>query len=167
MSCLDDIKKCIHKSAEVEGDARNYLEEKKTNTKVQIRTNGQYLLYDFEKVKPRLFTFFENTKEVKGLNKIADNVLFIEDNKGALWVFVIELKQNNGMPDKQLYATKQFVLYLLNSINRACKKDYKPNVRGIGYSKKCRPTTKPKYPYDSNKNAYVSGDKLILSNYLI
>lgn len=167
MSCLNDIKKCIHKSAIIEGVGRNFLEEKRTNTKVQLCTDGAYLIYDFEKVKQPLFPFFERTEEVKGLNVIADRVLFIEDSKNELWVFVIELKQSKGNPQPQLIATKQFVEFLLHSINRLCKTKYIPKVRGIGYSKNFRPTTKPKNPYDKINNTYISGDKLILSNYLI
>ena len=167
MSCLGDIQKCIHKSAIIEGVGRNFLEEKGTNTKVQLCTDGKYLLYDFEKIKQPLFPFFERSAEVKGLNSIADKVIFIEDSKDELWVFVIELKQNKGNPQTQLFATKLFVEFLLKSVNRFCKTNYKPKIRGIGYSKNYRPNTKPKNPYDKVNNAYVTGDKLILSNYLI
>jgi len=166
MSCLSDIQKCIHQDALIDGNAKNFLEEKGTNTKVQIQTNGQYLQYDFEKIKQPLFPFFKKTTEVKGLNAIADKILFLEDNKGLLWVFIIELKENKGNPIHQIVATNHLIEYIINSVNRICKSNYKPNIRGIGYSRLVRPTTKLKTIYKNNI-AFVSGDKLILSNYLI
>ena len=164
MSCLSDIKKCIQKIALIEGKERNYLEEKATKTKILLNTEGQYLLYDFERIKQPLFPFFESNEDVKGLNAIADKILFTEDNKGKIWVFIIELKQGKGSPQNQLFATKQLIIYILESINRTCKTDYKAELRGLGYSKKFRPTTKQK-TYDKHNNAYFCGERLILSNY--
>ena len=165
MICLNDIRECIHHSALVEGNARNFLEEQKTNTKIQLCVDGQYLLYDFEKIEQPLFPFFE--KGVKGLNAIADKVIFTEDSDGNLWAFVIELKQGKADPSSQLHATKQFVKYVLESISRACKTEYKVELRGLGYSKNHRPTTKLKNPYDKFQNALFTGKKLFLSYYQI
>jgi len=125
MSCLSDITKCIHSSALIVGIERNYLEEKATKTKVQLNTGGQYLLYDFERIKKPLFPFFENNSQVKGLNAIADKILFSEDSKGKIWVFIIELKQGKGDPKKQLFATKQLIMFILDSINRIVR----PNIK--------------------------------------
>jgi len=167
MSCLSDITKCIHSSALIVGIERNYLEEKATKTKVQLNTGGQYLLYDFERIKKPLFPFFENNSQVKGLNAIADKILFSEDSKGKIWVFIIELKQGKGDPKKQLFATKQLIMFILDSINRICKTEYKVEMRGLGYSKRFRPTTRARKIYDHNNIAFFSGDKLNLSNYQV
>jgi len=166
MGSLTDIQKCIHQDALIEGNAKNFLEEKSTSTKVQIQATGQYLQYDFEKIRQPLFPFFKKSDETKGLNSIADKVLFSEDNKGNLWVIIVELKANKGNPIHQIVATSLFVEYLIHSVNRICKTNYKPKIRGIGYSKAVRPTTKPKTIYTKDI-AFVSGDKFILSNYLV
>lgn len=167
MSCLTDIKACIKTTALVDGTAKNFLEERKTSTKIQISTDGQYLQYDFEKIRQPLFPFFENTSDVKGLNAIADKVIFSEDRNGNVWVFIIELKLGKGDPNKQIYSTKQFIEYLLASINRVCKTNYNVNIRGLGYSKNYRPPTKFKNPYNTNSVAYFTGDKINLALYRI
>lgn len=166
MGCLEDIRTCINKVAQIEGSDRNFLEEKKTGTKIQIVTEGQYLLYDFEKIKQPLFPFFERTETVAGLNAIADKVLITVDKKNVLWILVVELKKNNGNPQNQLYATRQFMNYIIESVNRQCKADYKAELRGLGYSKLIRPTTRPGNIYDINKNAFFSGDVLKVVHYL-
>lgn len=166
MSYLDEINKCIEKSALVTGVSQNYLEEKLTHTKVKVSSMGKYLQYDFEKVKPRLFLFFENAG-VPGLHAIADKVLFIEGNKDVVWVFVIELKQNKGGAYKQIEATKLFVDFLISSVNRACNTSCTLKVRGFAYSKMWRPLTKVKKPFDELNNTHISGESLIISNYFI
>lgn len=167
MGFIEDIKKCINTNAEIAGVERNTLIEKKAKppTKVQLQTEGVYLLYDFEKLK-NPFPFFEKTEEAKGLNAIADYVIFTE-NKDKLWAVIIELKNGKGDPKNQIFATKQFASYLIESINRQCKKKYKVEIRGIAYSKLTRPTTNPRKPYDKLNNAYISGSKLNLTNYLV
>lgn len=163
MSFLDDINRCIHSDARVDGKEKNYLVEERTRTKVQIKSDGQYLLYDFEKIKG-LFPFFEN--DIAGLKSIADNVVFNSDERGNHWVFVIELKNKEVKPN-QIYATKQFIDYIIKSINRACSKSYAPSVRGLGYSKQYRPPTNLKKIYDGHKNAYFTGDSFNLSNFRV
>lgn len=167
MSFIEDLKKCINDKAEVTGTDKNTLIETKAKppTKVQLQTEGSYLLYDFEKLK-NPFPFFATTEDTKGLNAIADYIIFTE-NKGQLWAVVVELKNKKGDPRNQLYATKQFVEYLINSINRQCKQNYKVEMRGIAYSKLVRQPTNLRKPYDKIKNTYISGDKLNLSNFLV
>jgi hypothetical protein len=164
MSYLDEINSCIEKSALVTGVSQSFLEEKKTETKVKLTSKGKYLQYDFEKIKPRLFPFFENAG-VPGLHAIADKVLFVEGNKDVVWVFVIELKQNKGGAYKQIEATKLFVDFLIASVNRACKTTCILKVRGFAYSKMYRPLTKVRKPFDEWNNTHISGESLIISNY--
>jgi hypothetical protein len=164
MSYLDEINSCIEKSALVTGVSQSFLEEKKTETKVKLTSKGKYLQYDFEKIKPRLFPFFENAG-VPGLHAIADKVLFVEGNKDVVWVFVIELKQNKGGAYKQIEATKLFVDFLIASVNRACKTTCTLKVRGFAYSKMYRPLTKVRKPFDEWNNTHISGESLIISNY--
>lgn len=103
---------------------------------------------------------------VKGLNSIADYVLFTQ-KEDVLFVVVIELKNKNGDPRVQLSATKLFAEYLVDSVNRQCKQNYKVEFRGIAHSKLYRPPINLKKLYDNYKNAYITGDKLNLSNFLI
>ncbi len=167
MSFIIDLKKHINNVAEISGVERNTLIEKKVKpfTKVQLQTERVYLLYDFERLKDP-FPFFEKTEDTKGLNAIADYVIFTE-NKDKLWAVIIELKNGKGNPKNQIFATKQFASYLIESINRQCKKEYKVEIRGIAYSKLYRPTTNLKKPYDKYNNTYISGNKLNLTNFLI
>jgi hypothetical protein len=167
MSCLTDIQACIKSTALVDGASKNHLEERQTSTKIQITTDGAYLQYDFEKIRQPLFPFFEATSAVKGLNSIADKVIFSEDKRGNVWVFIIELKLGKGNHDKQIHATKQFIQYLITSINRVCRTNHNITIRGLGYSKNHRPTTKFKNPYNTNEIAYFTGNKLNLSLYRI
>lgn len=53
MSFIDDVKICINTNAEIKGMDRNFLIETKVKPpfKVQLKTEGIYLLYDFEKLK--------------------------------------------------------------------------------------------------------------------
>lgn len=163
MGFLDDINKCIHSDARVDGREKNYLVEERTRTKVQIKSDGQYLLYDFEKIRG-LFPFFEN--DIAGLKSIADNVVFNSDERGNHWVFVIELK-NKEVKSTQIYATKQFIDYLIKTINRVCSKSYTPSVRGLGYSKLYRPPTNLKKIYNNHNNAFFSGYSFNLSYYRV
>lgn len=167
MSFIDDIKKCVHSKCEIVGLERNFLVEKKIKQplKIQLQTEGTYLLYDFEKL-PEIFPFFAKTADSKGLNAIADYVVFTEKN-GMLWAIIVELKKKDGDPRNQLYATKQFVKYIVESVNRQCKKEYKIELRGIAHSTLTRPKTSSKKPYDINNNTFVNVKKLNLSNFLI
>ncbi len=120
MSFISHIQQSINSKAEITGTDKNTLKEKRTTTKVQLQTTGSYLLYDFELIKQPLFPFFAKNEETKGLNSIADYVIFTE-SKGKLFAVVVELKKNEGRPENQLYATKQFLQYLINSVNRIFK----------------------------------------------
>ncbi len=168
MSSLVKIESLINKVALVIGSNRNLLEEKKTNTKIQLNADGPYLLYDFEKIKKPLLPFFEQIgTNLSGLNVVADKVIITEDNKGKLWVFIVELKEGRANPENQIHATKQLMNFIVETINRHCNVKYQPEVRGLGYSKRIRPTTKYKNPYNKHKNAFFTGDKLDLKLYKI
>lgn len=73
--------------------------------------NIEYRLYRFES---KDFPFF---KEVKGLKKMCDFILFAEENN-HLHIFLIELKLSPDSAKKQLDAANEFALFLLNSCKR-------------------------------------------------
>lgn len=167
MSLLSDIESIINRNALIEGKDKNYLEEKLTSTKVKINADGQYLLYDFERIKKPLLPFFEQTGEhIGGLNAVADKVIITDDKNGKLWFFIIELKAGKVNPGNQIYATKQLINFIIESINRHLKVRLSSEIRGLGYSK-IRPSTKSKKIYDNNKNAFFTGDKLELKLYKV
>ncbi len=164
MSFLTDLQKCINTKAEIIGKNRNFLIEPKTNTKLSLTTSSSYLLYDFELVKPRLYPFFAETENVKGLNSIADYVIFSEFND-KLWAVVVELKNGGGNPNAQIWGTTLFIDYLVKSVNRQCSKAYKVEHRAIAHSKFKRPPTQLKLkPKHNITQAY--GDVIELVNYL-
>ncbi len=164
---LVKIQECITADALVKDD--KYLVEpanktKQNRTNIKLSTNSQYLLYSFEQIKKPLFPFFNNSNNPPtGLNAIADYVVFTDKH-----VFVIELKGNKN-PESQLWATKQLVKYLINSINRVSKINYEPEIRGLSNSThpKFRPSTNVgKNPYDSHENAKINQEELILDYYM-
>ena len=73
--------------------------------------NIEYKLYRFES---KDFPFF---KEIKGLKKMCDFVLFAEESN-HLHIFLIELKLSPDSAKKQLEAAKEFAVFILNSSNR-------------------------------------------------
>jgi hypothetical protein len=168
MSLLSNIESIINKSALIIGSERNFLEEKRTSTKIQLNADGLYLLYDFERIKKPLLPFFEQIGgNLVGLNSVADKVIITEDKNGKLWVFIVELKEGRANPKNQIFATKQLMIFIIESVNRQFKVKYEPEIRGLGYSKRIRPVTKPKSPYDKNNNAFFTGNKLDLKLYKI
>lgn len=73
--------------------------------------NIEYKLYRFE---GKDFPFF---KEIKGLKKMCDFVLFAEENY-HLYIFLIELKLSPDSAKKQLDAANEFAVFILNSSKR-------------------------------------------------
>lgn len=144
MGFITDIESCIASDAILTGEEKNFLTENGTSTKVQLKTEGNYINCDFEKLGNPLFPFFNRNKA--DLCKISDNVLFFE-KQDKLWCLIIELKEKGGSPKKQLLATRLLVKYIIESTNRVCKKNYTLEFRMIGYSKKIRPKTKAKIKY--------------------
>lgn len=77
-----------------------------------VKSNSiEYSLYRFES---KDFPFF---KELKGLKKMCDFILFAEENN-HLYVFLIELKLGPESAQKQLAAANEFAVFLLKSSKR-------------------------------------------------
>ena len=79
--------------------------------KIVKSDNIEYSLYRFES---KDFPFF---REVKGLKKMCDFILFAEENN-HLHIFLIELKLSPDSAKKQLDAASEFAFFLLNSGKR-------------------------------------------------
>ena len=164
MSILNKINEAIHSSCEITGNAKKVLEEAQEDMTVKLKTTGQYLLYDFERIKGGdVYPFFES-KGNEGLKSIADYVIFAE-KKQKLYVLIIELKLGRTNPKPQLYATRAFLEFMVKRI--AWVKKVSPDVeyRMIGISKNVRKKVSKKI-YDENGYCGFSGTELKLDVYL-
>lgn len=112
------------------------LEEVQIEMSLEINDHGKpYLLYSFDKVVKKskreksidLQPFFKSNAGVKSM---CDYFLFCYE-RGKLYVLLIELKQGEEQVTSQLAAGKLFATYLVNTLNRVEKLNYKPEIRKI------------------------------------
>jgi len=82
--------------------------------KIVPAKDTSYLLYQFNPDKENIFPFF---KEVKGIKKICDYILFVEE-KSSLFIFLIELKLGKLSPHGQLNASECFVKFIISTAKR-------------------------------------------------
>lgn len=88
-----------------------------------------YEIYRFDPDNNNLFPYFS---DIRGLKKICDYVIFVEDSK-SLFIFLIELKKKSGSPERQLNISEDFIMFILNrakSIN--CEINKSINIRKLG-----------------------------------
>lgn len=118
MSNLDAIvqlieNNCVHSEQEyiIERDLDEKGRPFEMKFKVVSNRDIEYMLYRFES---KDFPFF---KEVSGLKKMCDYILFAEENN-HLHIFLIELKLGNMSARKQLASAEEFAKFLLNSCSR-------------------------------------------------
>ncbi|KAA6328170.1 hypothetical protein EZS27_022903 [termite gut metagenome] len=106
---------------------------------IEINTTGKYLIYSFDsqsKGIPDLFPFFSKRPKLK---QVSDYVIFcVRENDTKPFALIIELKSQMD-PTAQLWATQQFVEFLVKRINAACHTEYKPETRKIGCLKTMPP----------------------------
>lgn len=112
------------------------------------KTNIDYKLYRFESQD---FPFF---KEVKGLKKMCDFVLFAEEDN-HLHIFLIELKLSPDSAKKQLDAAKEFALFLIKSSNRIGKEINNYSIKKIRIcqkfvNKRKKMAMENNYEFDTN-----------------
>nr|WP_325289726.1 hypothetical protein [uncultured Bacteroides sp.] len=89
----------------------------------------EYVIYRFDPDKVDLFPYF---KEIKGLRKICDYLIFAEDSS-RLFAFIVELKKHQGSPRPQLELSECFVRFILekaNKVGRGIEKEL--HIRKIG-----------------------------------
>ncbi len=159
---LSNIQEIIHQSCEIQGDDKKQLKELNENMIVSIKANGQYLLYDFEKIKGgNLFPFFLKSENLSKVHSIADYVLF-STKKDTLFIIIFELKKGRKDPKPQLNATSIFVNFIIESVCRVKKVTVKREIRKIGITKNFKQSIKPTKFYDKNNFAFYSGDKINL-----
>lgn len=154
MNKLSAIQNVIADSWEIkEVDKKELIEKQKNKLilKATITSEGQYLLYKFEKDGNMEMPYLKKNKDVK---KICDYVLFTL-KKDTLFVLLFELKNGKANPVKQLKATEILSKYFIETANRVSKESFKKvEYRGIGITNKAvKATTKSSKIY--NKNKYV------------
>lgn len=118
--------------------------------KFQIVKKGEieYKLYRFES---KDFPFF---KEISGLKKMCDFILFAEENK-FLHIFLIELKLSPESAKKQLDAANEFAHFLLKSTKRIGKDIPHFSIKKIRLcqkfiNKRNKMATENNYEFDNN-----------------
>lgn len=131
-----DFLSCIEQTISVnyKVNSRNTLKEDKTSGRQEIKyqQSGKQLVYSFDVVTagiPEPFPFYKN---YPGLKIVSDYIIFTNrqsDNKPFILIF--ELKKSKS-PNKQLWATKQFCLYLIERMNSVFKENFEPEIRMIG-----------------------------------
>ena len=90
--------------------------------------NINYSLYRYDPSNTEIFPYFTDKK---GLKKICDYIMFIEDNK-FLHVLLIELKKGKDSAKMQLEASKVFAEYIIKTIKRL-KYDFDIENENIHY----------------------------------
>lgn len=121
MTKIEIIREILHDGFKHSDQA--CLSEKDTDSKGK-KFEVSYKIVKQPQIEYELFRY-DNTalpffKDIKDLKKMCDYILFAEE-KGHLYIFVIELKLGNESAKKQLNAAKEFVQFLLNSATRIGK----------------------------------------------
>jgi len=113
----------------------------------------EYIIYRFDPDEIDLFPYFE---EVKGLRKICDYLIFSED-KGRLFIFIVELKKRSGSPLVQLELSECFVNFILKRAEKiGITINKEVHIRKIGLkdsqsSNKQKTTYYKDMQYDNNR----------------
>lgn len=157
MSNLKLICEILHEK-NLSQDQNHLIEEDKD-------TKGNMFVMKFKIIKSkdieyRLFRFdnedFPFFKDISGLKKMCDFILFCEQNK-HLYVFVIELKLGPESAMKQLNSAEEFVRFLIKSCKRLGKtiKDDKITIRKIRISqlkvtKRVKMANENSFEFDDN-----------------
>lgn len=163
-NCIDTIKKVIN--SDYLSKSQEYLIEEDVKARkvtIYCPKNIEYVLYKFDeknlpKDKQKIFPFFN--RDIPGLNKMADYMLFAEKNK-KLSVFLIELKCSS-CSKQQLDAMELYAQFILKSIERIINiernkhfifnLDYKINKIRIKNPKKIKSKVKIGDPFEINQH---------------
>lgn len=110
-----------------------FQEEKESGRQeIKYKSQGKQLVFSFDVNTKGVASPFPFFKNVEGLKSVSDYILFtlrMSDSKPFILIF--ELKKNKR-PKRQLLATKQLCLYIMEMINIAFNEDFHPEIRMIG-----------------------------------
>ena len=166
---LNELASILHDDFKCE---RVYFEEKEAGMKIDVDCDGcQCLVYKYDKKLDRqykggLFPFFAKNE---GVCKVSDYIVFAE-RQGLLYCIIIELKRGASQTFPQLLAAKEFVKYIIATLNRVKKTSYTPIIRlvsihGINIRKKKTQTSGVKY--DEHSHCVVKSNRFIMKMYLV
>lgn len=169
MSILSEIADILHEDFKCKV---NYFEEKDAKMKIDIDSNGcQCLIYKYDKnlskeYKGGLFPFFAKNA---GVCKVSDYIVFAERNK-ALFCILVELKRGRSQTFPQLKAAKEFVNFVINTVNRVKGKTYKPIIRLVSIHElkiRKKKTMARTVDYDQDSHFVMSSNQFVLKYFLI
>lgn len=170
MSNLEKINNTLHEDSLC--NKTTILEEGSVNMKIPIDSTGcKFLLYKYDKqlkkeYKGGLFPFFAKKKSVCS---VSDYILFTE-TKGKLFILIIELKKGKDQTLPQLKASKCFVDYVINTINRIYNVSIIPQIRLISVHEYKLPKKKVKdrgVMYDKEFHCQLKDKKFEIRKFLI
>ncbi len=137
-------------------DQASLVETKGKGMQLNIKSSStlEYCLYRFDPDIDAIFPFFNKTHDApKGLGKICDFILFVEENT-TFFILLIEMKVGNATTKKQLDASECFIEYIIKSAERVGHRLEKAIVRKIGINERPksrkRPTKMQDLAYDPN-----------------
>lgn len=169
MSILSEIATILHDDFKC---SANHFEEKDAHMKIDIDSNGcQCLIYKYDKklgkeYKGGLFPFFaKNT----GVCKVSDYIVFAERNN-TLYCLVVELKRGKSQTLPQLKAAKEFVQYIINTVNRVKCKSYRPVIRLVSIHElkiRKKKTMAGTVDYDQDSHYIMKSNQFVLKYFLI
>jgi hypothetical protein len=168
MPILNDIATILHEDFKCD---RLLFEEKDAGMKIDVDSSGcQCIVYKYDKklgkeYKGGLFPFFAKNE---GVCKVSDYIVFAE-HKRTLYCLIIELKKGKSQTFPQLLAAKEFVKYIVNTLNRVTKKTYTPKIRLIsihGINLRKKKTTMMEVQYDQNSHCIVKSNLFKVKLYL-
>lgn len=129
-----------------------FREDKKLGRQeIKYKTQGKQLVFSFDvntKGVASPFPFFNN---IEGLKSVSDYILFtLRSSDLKPFILIFELKKKK-LPKKQLLATKQLCLYMIEMINIAFNANFHPEIRMIGLVEGIKTMTQiDKYKYKND-----------------
>ena len=172
---LQDIEKCLNNRYKMSAGTKVF-QEPQNNTSITIVSRGKFLMYSFDlPLGVDLFPFFSST--TPKLRRVCDYIIFCKrQSDDKPFVLIVELKTKMN-PVPQLWATKQFVDFLMLRVNAACNSKHLPEIKKIGIIEsmphnlqkafRSGATRAGKVLYNSDNITYLKGKKFILADYLI
>lgn len=166
---LTEIATILHDDFKCE---RICFEEKEAGMKIDVDCDGcQCLVYKYDKkldkqYKGGLFPFFAKNE---GVCKVSDYIVFAERD-GSLYCLIIELKRGFTHTYPQLLAAKEFVKYIIATLNRVKKTSYTPAIRLIsihGINIRKKKTQVSGIKYDKLSHCEVKSNRFVMKMYLV
>lgn len=129
LCCVDQALSNVYKV-----NTRKFFREDKESGRQEIKykSQGKQLVFSFDVNKKGVASPFPFFKDVEGLKSVSDYILFtLRTSDSKPFILIFELKKKK-IPQKQLLATKQLCLYIVEMINIVFHEEFHPEIRMIG-----------------------------------